>query len=220
MAVMADKAELVEQLEERELTIGQLSGETETIGRPDTRTPIPHPLPDTHTPIPHPLPDTSYLHICGGLCSRIFVPLPPYIINGGHFALSSGEYITLYQSQREALRAKFKEKDGFIQRLITEKGAVQVSGGYAPLINECNYHTTSGKAGGSSETSETAAGRQRGSFKPSPPLLHLSPFLHLSLPTSSLLPIPPTTSPPIHLSPSQPSPYTLLHPLPSSHGFF
>ena len=30
---MADKAELLEQVEERELTIGQLSGETETIGK-------------------------------------------------------------------------------------------------------------------------------------------------------------------------------------------
>lgn len=32
----------------------------------------------------------------------------------------------LYQAQREALRAKFKEKDNFIQRLISEKEAVQV----------------------------------------------------------------------------------------------
>ena len=31
---MADKAELVEQLEQRELTIGKLAGETETIGEP------------------------------------------------------------------------------------------------------------------------------------------------------------------------------------------
>ena len=33
MAVMTEKAELLEQVEERELTIGRLSGETETIGR-------------------------------------------------------------------------------------------------------------------------------------------------------------------------------------------
>ena len=30
--MMADKAELLEQVEQRELTIGRLSGETETIG--------------------------------------------------------------------------------------------------------------------------------------------------------------------------------------------
>ena len=33
MAVMLEKAELVEQVEQREVTIGQLSGETETIGQ-------------------------------------------------------------------------------------------------------------------------------------------------------------------------------------------
>ena len=38
----------------------------------------------------------------------------------------AGEYITLYQTQREALRAKFKEKDDFIQQLISEKQALQV----------------------------------------------------------------------------------------------
>lgn len=32
MAVMADKVELMEIVEQKELTIGQLSGETETIG--------------------------------------------------------------------------------------------------------------------------------------------------------------------------------------------
>ena len=31
---MSEKAELLEQVEQRELTIGQLSGETETIGWP------------------------------------------------------------------------------------------------------------------------------------------------------------------------------------------
>ena len=34
VAVIGDKAELIEQLEERELTIGRLAGETETIGEP------------------------------------------------------------------------------------------------------------------------------------------------------------------------------------------
>ena len=33
VAVMLEKAELVEQVEQREVTIGQLSGETETIGQ-------------------------------------------------------------------------------------------------------------------------------------------------------------------------------------------
>lgn len=33
MAVMADKAELLELVEQKELTIGQLSGEADTIGR-------------------------------------------------------------------------------------------------------------------------------------------------------------------------------------------
>lgn len=32
VAVMTEKAELLEKVEQRELTIGQLSGETETIG--------------------------------------------------------------------------------------------------------------------------------------------------------------------------------------------
>ena len=33
MVVMSEKAELLELVEQRELTIGQLSGETETIGQ-------------------------------------------------------------------------------------------------------------------------------------------------------------------------------------------
>ena len=33
MVVMSEKAELLEQVEQREVTIGQLSGETETIGQ-------------------------------------------------------------------------------------------------------------------------------------------------------------------------------------------
>lgn len=32
----------------------------------------------------------------------------------------------LYQRQREALRAKFKEKDDFIRHLISEKASLQV----------------------------------------------------------------------------------------------
>ena len=39
---------------------------------------------------------------------------------------TAGEYVMLYQAQREALRAKFKEKDIFIQQLVSEKEAVQV----------------------------------------------------------------------------------------------
>lgn len=37
---MADKAELLEQVEERELKIGQLSGETETIGMTHSPPPL------------------------------------------------------------------------------------------------------------------------------------------------------------------------------------
>lgn len=38
-----------------------------------------------------------------------------------------GEYVALYQTQREALRAKFIEKDEFIQQLMRDKAAMQVS---------------------------------------------------------------------------------------------
>ncbi len=38
-----------------------------------------------------------------------------------------GEYVALYQMQREALRAKFLEKDQFIQQLTAEREAMQVS---------------------------------------------------------------------------------------------
>ena len=69
MAVMSEKAELQDRVQEEEHRILQLSGETETIG----------------------------------------------------------EYIALYQIQREALREKFIEKDHFIQQLIADKTAMQVS---------------------------------------------------------------------------------------------
>ena len=39
----------------------------------------------------------------------------------------SGEYISLYQTQRESLKAKFLEKDLFIQQLTNEKAVVQVN---------------------------------------------------------------------------------------------
>ena len=38
-----------------------------------------------------------------------------------------GEYITLYQTQREALKAKFLEKDRLIQQLLQEKALLEVS---------------------------------------------------------------------------------------------
>ena len=98
---MTDKAELVEQLEQRELTIGKLAGETETIGGPIQ----------------------SYTHRCLVMITLIIVITLLHVHCG---LVVSGEYIALYQSQREALRAKFKEKDSFIQRLISEKEAVQV----------------------------------------------------------------------------------------------
>ena len=37
-----------------------------------------------------------------------------------------GEYVTLYQTQREALKIKFGEKDRLIQQLIQEKAVLQV----------------------------------------------------------------------------------------------
>jgi len=38
-----------------------------------------------------------------------------------------GDYIALYQTQREALKTKFQEKDDFIQRLMAEKAAMQAN---------------------------------------------------------------------------------------------
>lgn len=38
----------------------------------------------------------------------------------------AGEYIALYQKQRDALRAKFQEKDTFIQHLVVDRTAMQV----------------------------------------------------------------------------------------------
>ena len=38
-----------------------------------------------------------------------------------------GEYISLYQTQRESLKVKFMEKDLFIEQLTNEKAAIQVS---------------------------------------------------------------------------------------------
>lgn len=90
MAVMADKAELIEMVEQKEVTIGQLSGETETIG--------------------------SHTAVYVGTCYLLPWPHP------------LGEYIMLYQRQREALREKFKEKDNFIHQLISEKASIQVRG--------------------------------------------------------------------------------------------
>ena len=40
--------------------------------------------------------------------------------------LSLGEYIALYQMQREALQVKFQEKDRFIQEIMAEKTITQV----------------------------------------------------------------------------------------------
>lgn len=40
--------------------------------------------------------------------------------------LSLGEYIALYQMQREALQVKFQEKDQFIQEIMAEKTITQV----------------------------------------------------------------------------------------------
>ena len=37
-----------------------------------------------------------------------------------------GEYVTLYQTQRAALRNKFKEKDEYIQQLLQDKASLEV----------------------------------------------------------------------------------------------
>lgn len=39
-----------------------------------------------------------------------------------------GEYIALYQTQRQALKAKFSEKDQIITQLSNEHGRMQVGG--------------------------------------------------------------------------------------------
>ena len=50
--------------------------------------------------------------------------------------LSLGEYIALYQMQREALRVKFQEKDRFIQEIMAEKTITQVG----PHLAACETH--------------------------------------------------------------------------------
>jgi len=37
-----------------------------------------------------------------------------------------GEYIVLYQTQRESLKKKFEQKDNFISQLIQDKETLQV----------------------------------------------------------------------------------------------
>ena len=38
----------------------------------------------------------------------------------------SGEYISLYQSQRQALRLQFQQKDSLINKLLNERSDMQV----------------------------------------------------------------------------------------------
>ena len=42
------------------------------------------------------------------------------------FHLCTGEYITLYQTQRKALKVKFQEKEEFIRQLLVDKETIQV----------------------------------------------------------------------------------------------
>ena len=111
----------------------------------------------------------------------------------------------LYQAQREALRAKFKEKDNFIQRLISEKDAVQVIMRVAPVINlSINIPTTFTCQAQLAEvqslmmellvtdrTSEITSTRE-----PSPPPPHSLPP-----PPPTSLPPSPHSSLPLHLRP-------------------
>ena len=139
MAVMLEKAELVEQVEQREVTIGQLSGETETIGQStSTLYDICYSGKDIFlykghlVLIPQSEGDTY--------CETLLKPSSVSVVQKSRIILvqvvvsdilyipccTAGEYVMLYQAQREALRAKFKEKDNFIQQLVSEKEAVQV----------------------------------------------------------------------------------------------
>ncbi len=47
------------------------------------------------------------------------------------------EYVTLYQTQREALKIKFSEKDKIIEQLQQEKNSLQVS---SEQIRLCQTH--------------------------------------------------------------------------------
>ena len=51
---------------------------------------------------------------------------------------SVGEYIILYQQQRESLKKKFEQKDCFITQLIGEKETLQVC---LQMILYCHYCT-------------------------------------------------------------------------------
>lgn len=62
----------------------------------------------------------------------MMAPPPPHpslslSLTASPTSLFTGEYVTLYQNQREALRAKSREKDHFIQQLMAEKDVVQVT---------------------------------------------------------------------------------------------
>ena len=50
-----------------------------------------------------------------------------------------GEYIVLYQTQRESLKKKFEQKDNFITQLIQDKETLQV---YACYLVDKDYETS------------------------------------------------------------------------------
>ena len=51
----------------------------------------------------------------------------PYVCTCFNYNFASiGEYISLYQLQRQALKSKFMENDRFVQQVMAEKASVQV----------------------------------------------------------------------------------------------
>lgn len=102
---MAEKAELLEQLQVKDHVVMQLSGETETIGQVIYK-----------------------CALCAGSCSKyicaeVHMCAPLFILK---MFVSIGEYISLYQLQRQALKSKFMENDRFVQQVMAEKASMQV----------------------------------------------------------------------------------------------
>ena len=69
---------------------------------------------------------THYTCVCMQLfkvhmCRSTYVPL--YVLKT---FVSIGEYISLYQLQRQALKSKFMENDRFVQQVMAEKASMQV----------------------------------------------------------------------------------------------
>ena len=87
-----------------------------------------------------------------------------------------GEYVSLYQTQRAALRSKFREKDMYIQQLLEEKASLEVCfhvrESAPPLFDPLNF-TSSGKTERSAVINTTTESLRTsntpGASCPSPP---------------------------------------------------